>query len=153
MTPTLLSNEELERLTRYGVHQFTTRDVVTYDEITRRLLATIQHYRTEAETAKAERQRLVNLLVHVHNEVAVLEDFDADSLMKEIGQAISGEKAFEDNVALESALSAAREALKPFAKHADTFGKGWERNGKTLFSCGPFDDARSILATSDAGAG
>lgn len=62
--------------------------------------------------AVAKCERLVQLVTHVHNEVASLEDFDADEVMRELKQALSGEKYFDDNAALEQEVARLRESRR-----------------------------------------
>ncbi len=53
-----------------------------------------------------------HLLNHIHREVAVLQDFDAESLMEEIEQTLNGTKIFDDNKFLNERISELEGKLK-----------------------------------------
>jgi hypothetical protein len=66
--------------------------------------------------------KYVRLLTHIHQEVSALEDFDAESLMKEIEECIGDQRYFNDNLALHEEIERLRKREAQPVGEAKYFG-------------------------------
>ena len=97
---------------------------------------------TALQSKDDEIERYAHLLNHIYREVSSLEDFDADSLKKEIEATINGTKIYNDTKVLEREIERLRAAAKAI------INEGLDTGGLPILA-GLMHDLREALAAHD----